>query len=196
MTFLPQRFHIVYSAPVLLTMHERVALYGLVAGLQPARILEIGTFKGGSTLIMCAALDDLDRGRIVCVDPEPRIAQEDWDAVSHRASLVAAASPEALERAAELAGVGFDFAFIDGDHTRAGVARDIEATLPTLADEAHLLFHDANFSEVRDGIDDCIASEGGRLSDAGLISVERAPDPETGDMVWAGLRLLRFHRER
>jgi predicted O-methyltransferase YrrM len=192
MSFLPQRFHAVFSAPVLMTMHERVLLYGLVAGLQPERILEIGTFRGGSTLIMCAALDDLDRGRIVCVDPEPRVADDDWDAVSHRASLVAAPSPDALGRAAELAGGGFDFAFIDGDHTRDGVVRDIEATLPTLSAEAHLLFHDANFPHVRDGIDHCVGAAGGRLADAGLLSVERSPDPETGEMVWGGLRLLRY----
>src|SRR3954447_12494671 len=101
MSFLAQRFHVVHTTPAWMSMHERVLLYGLVAGLQPSRIIEIGTFKGGSTLIMCAALDDLDStGRIVCVDPEPRVAAENWDTVRHRATMVAEPSPGALERAA------------------------------------------------------------------------------------------------
>ncbi|WP_028057994.1 class I SAM-dependent methyltransferase [Candidatus Solirubrobacter pratensis] len=197
MTFLAQRFHIVHTTPAWMSMHERVLLYGLVAGLQPQRIVEIGTFKGGSTLVMCAALDDLDAdGRIVCVDPNPRVAPEDWDSVQHRATMVAEPSPEALASAAEVAGAGFNFALIDGDHTRAGVERDIEATLPTLAEEAHLVFHDAHYFEVREAIDDAVRRHP-TLVDAGLVSVDSSPDQPDADgneVAWGGLRLLRFRR--
>ncbi len=197
MSFLAQRFHVVHSAPAWLSMHERVLLYGLVGGLQPERVLEVGTFQGGSTLIMCAALDDLDAGRIVCVDPNPRVAEEHWAAVSHRATMVAQGSPEALTRAAELAGGGFDLAFIDGDHSKAGVERDIEATLPTLSDDAHLLFHDANYFEIREAIDEAVARHPGELADAGLLSVDASPDTpddQGNEVVWGGLRLLHFTR--
>jgi predicted O-methyltransferase YrrM len=197
MSFLAQRFHIVHSAPAWLSMHERVLLYGLVGALQPQRILEVGTFQGGSTLIMCAALDDLGAGRIICVDPNPRVAPEHWEAVQHRATMVAESSPEALARAVELAGGGFDFAFIDGDHSKLGVERDIEATLPTLGDEAHVLFHDANYFEIREAIDDAVARHADELSDAGLVSVDASPDlpdDQGRDVTWGGLRLLRFRR--
>jgi predicted O-methyltransferase YrrM len=197
MAFLAQRFHVIHSAPAWLSMHERVLLYGLVAGLQPQRVLEVGTFQGGSTLIMCAALDDLGAGTIVCVDPDPRVAPEHWEAVQHRATMVAEGSPEALGRAAEIAAGGFDLAFIDGDHSKLGVERDIEATLPTLSDEAHLLFHDANYSEIREALDEAVARHPGELSDAGLVSVDASPhvsDADGKEVLWGGLRLLRYRR--
>lgn len=202
-TYLPQRFHVVHSAPVWMSYPERVIVYSLIAGLAPERILEIGTFKGGSTLIMCAALDDLDTNqespadrRIVCVDPNPRVAPEDWEAVSHRATMVAAPSPEALTEAASVAGRGFDFALIDGDHTYDGVVRDIEATIPTLADEAHVIFHDAHYYEVRDGIDDEIKRHEGAFEDAGMLSTASTLEPNGngGHDRWGGIRMLRYRR--
>ncbi len=48
-------FEVVYSAPAEMRMPERVALYGLLFGLQPKNVLEIGSFRGGSTAIMCGA---------------------------------------------------------------------------------------------------------------------------------------------
>jgi len=196
-SFAPERFHVVHTAPVWMSMHERVLVYGVTVGLQPERILEIGTFQGGSTLIMCAALDDLDRGRIVCVDPDPRVKPEDWEAVAHRATMVPEPSPEALGKAAEIAGGGFDFALIDGDHTYDGVIRDIEATIPTLADDAHLLFHDAHYFQVRDAIDHELRVHDGAFEDGGMLSVDFSPDVPDADgneVRWGGLRMLRFRR--
>lgn len=197
MSFLPRRFHAVHTAPVWMSMHERVLLYGLVVGLQPRCTLEIGTFKGGSTLIITAALDDLDTGEIICVDPEPHVADEDWAAVRHRAKMVAEPSPPGVTSARELASEPFDFAFIDGDHTLEGVCRDIDATLPVLADSAHLLFHDAHYYEVREAIDAAVVTYGERLIDAGLVSVfktDDTPAPDGSEVAWGGLRLLRFRR--
>jgi predicted O-methyltransferase YrrM len=198
--FVPQRFHVIHTAPVWMTMSERVLMYALVAGLQPERILEIGTYQGGSTMIMCAALDDLgSSGRIVCVDPDPRIEPENLKTFQHRATLVAEPSPEALTRASEIAGGGFEFALIDGDHSYEGVVRDIEATLPTLADEAHIVFHDAHFSLVRTAIDEAVRGSNGQLDDAGLVSAGSTPAPPEPDgtpVEWGGLRLLRFRRSR
>ncbi|MGI8624457.1 MAG: class I SAM-dependent methyltransferase, partial [Solirubrobacteraceae bacterium] len=77
-TYTPSRFHVVHTAPAWMPPYERVVLHGLTVGLAPRQILEIGTFQGGSTLIMCAALDDLGEGRIVCVDPHPRLADDTW----------------------------------------------------------------------------------------------------------------------
>src|SRR5262249_48689054 len=49
-------FAAVYSSPAELRMPERVALYSLVFGLQPKNCLEIGSFRGGSSAIICGAL--------------------------------------------------------------------------------------------------------------------------------------------
>ncbi|MFN2503613.1 MAG: class I SAM-dependent methyltransferase [Acidimicrobiales bacterium] len=197
MKFEPKRFPIIHDAPVWMTMQERVVLYGLVAGLQPRTVLEIGTFQGGSTMIMCAALDDLGEGRIVCVDPDPRVDPQHWASIEHRATMVAAPSPEAVAEAARRAGAPFDVALIDGDHSFDGVVRDIEATLPTLADDAHLIFHDVHYFEVGDAIDRCLERHGDVLCDAGLVSAGVTPHEEESpgrEVFWGGLRLLRYRR--
>ena len=172
--------------------YERVLLHGLTVGLAPQRILEIGTFQGGSTLIMCAALDDLNEGQIFCVDPKPQVAEETWDSIKHRVSIIAEPSPHAVSQAVEMAGRPFDFALIDGDHSREGVDNDIDATVSALADEAHIIFHDAHYREVRDGIDAALSRYSGQFDDAGLVS--RVATADENGVLWGGLRLLRFRR--
>jgi predicted O-methyltransferase YrrM len=198
--FTPSRFHVVHTAPVWMSMHERVVVYSLVAGLQPKRVLEIGTFRGGSTLIMCAALDDLGSdASITCVDPEPRVDPADWALVEHRAAMVAESSPQGLAKAREIAGAPFDFALIDGDHSQEGVRRDVVGTVPVLADDAHLLFHDALYWRVEEGIAQALTEVEGTFEDAGMVSVQASStdggEIEDGHEVrWGGLRLMRFRR--
>lgn len=189
---LPSRVAVVNGEQSWMTMPERLLLYALVAGLAPERTLEIGTFLGGSALIIAAALDDVDGGRMWCIDPDPRVAADDWGRIEHRATLIAEGSPEALAKAREMAGAPFDFALIDGDHSLAGVRRDIEGTLAVLADESWILFHDAHFGDVRVAIDEAVAARRGELHDAGMLSGHSTVD-ENG-VVWGGLRLLRFTR--
>ena len=191
--FVPNRFGVVHGAPVWMTMSERVLLYGLIAGLRPRRCLEIGTFKGGSALIITAALDDLGDGRLACVDPEPKVLPEHWATIAHRATLFAATSPAILPEASRTVGGKFDFALIDGDHSTEGVMRDIEGTLPLLEDHAYLLFHDAHNAETAEGIDRAVRNPKNGLIDAGILSTEKTPDAVPG-VFWGGLRLLRFTR--
>jgi len=65
----------------MMTRRERLLLYTLTLCLNPRRYLEIGSFEGGSSLIVCSALDTLDNapGRIFMVDPEFMVAEETWD---------------------------------------------------------------------------------------------------------------------
>ena len=193
--FLPTRFELIHRAPVWMTMSERVLLYALIAGLRPQRCLEVGTFRGGSALIIAAALDDLGTGRLACVDPNAQIQPEHWRLIAHRASLFHAPSPEVLPQASQAAGGKFDFALIDGDHSTAGVIGDIEGVLPHLADDAYLLLHDAHNAEVREGIERCLRKTALGLTDAGLLSTEKTPDSAPG-VFWGGLRLLRCTRHR
>lgn len=190
--YAPNRFYAVHAAPAWMPSYERVLLYGLTVGLAPQRILEIGTFQGGSTLIMCAALDDLGAGQIVCVDPNPRLADDTWKAIRHRTTIVDQGSPEGVVAARERSVSPFDFALIDGDHSRAGCDADIEATIPHLADEAHVLFHDAHYAEVRESIDAALQRYPDMFEDAGLIS--RGSTVDENGVRWGGLRLLRFRR--
>lgn len=175
-----------------MVMPERVLLYAVVAGLAPERVLEIGTFRGGSALIIAAALDDVGGGQMWCIDPDPRVEEADWRRIEHRATMIAEPSPEALTKAREAAGGAFEFALIDGDHSLDGVRRDIAATLPVLADEAWILFHDSWYHEVKDAIDEAIAAAPTQLHDGGLLSAHSSVDEQ--GVRWGGMRLLRFTR--
>lgn len=190
-----------HAAPIEMMMAERLLLYSLTLGLKPNLCLEIGTFRGGSAAILCAAMDDNGHGRLVCVDPEPRVADSTWQAIAHRTSLYQGASPGVLSTIPELAGGGVDFVLIDGDHSREAVLADVRGSVPFLADQANLLFHDCHYREVHQAIEDLLAESPESFVDCGVLSVHETVDKEHLDRdpvppVWAGLRLLRFCRGR
>jgi predicted O-methyltransferase YrrM len=192
----PDRFGVIYTTPAHMTAAERVTLYSLVFGLRPQRCLEIGTFHGGSSLVIVAALDDLGAGELVCVDPSPAVAPEDRARMAHRAHLIERASPAALGEAMAVAGGHFDFALIDGDHERTSVVRDIEGVLDVLAPNAHVLLHDAHYLGVSDAIEEMMRRHPDRLVDCGMLSTEQVKEDRSVDgrpVTWGGLRLLR-HR--
>jgi predicted O-methyltransferase YrrM len=187
-------FSAVYTSPAELRMPERVALYSLVFGLQPKNCLEIGSFRGGSSAIICGALDDTGFGQLSCVEPHPHIDDELWGRISNRSRLFQGHSPGILPDVFRQAGAPFDFVFIDADHQYDTVRRDIAGVLPFLADRAYVLFHDANHSNVKRAVDDAVFAAD-MLTDCGMISVEPTVLYENGKSVaWAGLRLLRFER--
>jgi SAM-dependent methyltransferase/predicted O-methyltransferase YrrM len=193
----PGRFGAIYTAPVLMTWSERVVLYSTIFGLRPRRCLEIGTHKGGSSLIISAALDDIGAGYLVCVDPTPMVAPQHWQQLSHHATLLASASPEVLPQAVQAAGGRFDFALIDGDHELLGVIKDIEGVLPLLEDNAHLVLHDAHYYQVANAIDQMLQKYSDCLIDCGMISTEQTLEENAVDghpVIWGGLRMLRYRR--
>jgi predicted O-methyltransferase YrrM len=195
---LAERMALMFSSPALLLLPERLLLYSLVFALKPRRTLEIGTRFGGSAVIISAALDDLgaaaDTARIVCLDPNPEIAADVWTSIEHRATLIRGFSPDALAGAAELVGGAFDFIFIDGDHGRAGVLRDIEGVLTVAAPNASIVCHDANHFEVEAGIQEAVSRHPDALIDCGLVSThatEPKARPDGAVDIWGGFRLLR-----
>ncbi len=180
------------QAPVLMLPSERLLLYALIQALRPQRCVEIGTHKGGSALIIGAALDEVGSGSLVCIDPTPLVAEEHWERVAHRAVLLTGESPGVLAEAARVVGGPFDFALVDGDHSYHGVLRDIDGVLSVLSDNAFILFHDAHFPEVAEAIDATLQVRADLVTDCGLLSVDRSIDDE--GRVWGGLRLMRFSR--
>lgn len=187
-------FDAVYSAPAELRMPERVAIYSLVFGLQPQRSLEIGSFRGGSTAIIHAALSDTGKGHLWCVDPDPKIDPELWAHLSDRCRMFQGFSPHVLKAVAADAGGAFDFAFIDGNHAYEDLREDIRGVLPLMSDGAHLLFHDALHDSVRRAIADAVSTHP-ELVDCGMVSVEPTVLQQGGrEEIWAGLHLLRCRR--
>lgn len=180
-----------------LVPREQVLLYSLVFAFSPERCLEIGVLHGGATRIIHAALSDLGRGRLVSIDPEPRL-RIDWHAVEDRATLLTASSPEALDRAREIAGGPFDFAFVDGDHTAEGALKDLEGLVVVTRPGAFVLLHDAHNAEVQRSVDAAL-QVGLPYRDCGILARTANPaktaaegtDPKTGELaVWGGMRLL------
>jgi predicted O-methyltransferase YrrM len=187
-------FNSVYTSPAEMRMPERVALYSLIFGMQPRNCLEVGTFRGGSSAIICGAMNDTGFGQLACVDPMPKIEPELWSQMSNRCRLFEGPSPDILSEVAKQVKEPFDFALIDANHTYDAVRRDIAGVLPYLADHAYLLFHDANYPDVKRAIDESVASCS-QLTDCGLMSVEPTVLYENGQTItWAGLRLLKYQR--
>lgn len=183
----------VRDAPVWMTRAERLTLYSLIFSLRPARYLEIGTFKGGSAMIACAAMDaQKTAGRIFCVDPEPQMSPEHWQSISHRAVMLKGFSPEVLPKAREMADGPFDFALIDGAHTFAAVLADAVGVWPLMAVDGYLIFHDAYHPDVARAIEAFLA-QASSAADCGHISRELTRENGSADpqKQWAGLRLIR-----
>ena len=121
-----------------LTEREATELRGL-AILHGLRVLEIGAAFGYSTVLMGQVSEQIDS-----VDPH----QAHWSLVTIRANLRkygleervtlhVGASQEILPQLE----CGYNFAFVDGDHTAAGVAYDLEQ-VQRLAAGGVVAFHD------------------------------------------------------
>jgi hypothetical protein len=195
--FDPTTLEVIKWAPVWMTRAERLLLYTLAFTLRPVRYLEIGTFQGGSALLVNAAFDALQSdGRIVCVDPKPQIKPEHWDRLAARATLIQGYSPDVLPQAVEAAGGPFDLVLIDGDHSYKGVMRDSMGVLPYVSDRAYLLFHDSLFSDVARGLDDFARQQAHQIVDFGTLTREVTyQQTEQGTAVrWGGLRLMQVRR--
>jgi predicted O-methyltransferase YrrM len=137
---------------------DRRALFYLVRAFRPAKVLEIGTHLGASTLHISAALADHARDRI------PRLVTVDMQDVNdgplsfwRQAGL--AKSPkqmvEALNETVEITFVTndsrhffannnerFDFIFLDGDHAAETVYEEIVRSLEVINKSGLIVLHD------------------------------------------------------
>jgi hypothetical protein len=134
-----------------MSLGERAALEGLLAVLRPKLAIEIGTLKGGSLEVVSAYTDavhafDLRFDATVTQERFPNAVFHEGD--SHRLL------PEALARFAD-EGANVDFILVDGDHSAAGVRRDLEDLLasPSVANSV-ILVHDTLNERVRLGLGD------------------------------------------
>jgi caffeoyl-CoA O-methyltransferase len=103
----------------------------LVWGMQPQRVLEIGTFSGHSALSMAAALPEGGRIDACEIDPaRAAFAQRYFDRSPHGSKITLHIGPanETIER---LDG-DFDLVFIDAD--KGGYVDYYDAVLPRLAE--------------------------------------------------------------
>ena len=178
---------------------ERLILYALTLCLNPSRFLEIGSFEGGSALIVCSALDTLDNapGKIFMIDPEFQVSEATWDRIRHRSTRIAGESPAALAEAHRLAGGSFDLVLVDGAHDVAAAVSDLVEVYKYVLPGGFVLVHDHSNLEVRDAVDYVLRQ--GLYADVGIICDEVFYDGEFHDKgryqgkksFWCGTYLLR-----
>ncbi len=107
-------------------------------------ILEIGTYRGRSTTIMALGAASGAGALLISVDVDPAAQRAAAAAlirhgVGERVLLVRGSCAAAVRR---LRGLRPALTFVDGDHSAAGVLRDLEVLEPVVPRDGLLLFHD------------------------------------------------------
>lgn len=172
-------------APVLLLPEEQLFLFSFIYGLKPNKVLEIGTFCGGSATIIVLAMDVNNKGHLDCIDLTfNKVTAETMQLLNTRADMYKGSSDKIVSK---LEGP-YDVVFIDGGHDTKTVKKDIDITFPKITTGGFMLFHDAHYSGVRNAIDIAV-QENSSLMDCGLVTVSQSID-EKG-VIWGGLRLVK-----
>jgi predicted O-methyltransferase YrrM len=139
--------HQLHHAIISMTVHEAALLYRLADGVRDATVVEIGRSKGGSTLLLAAAVGEgshvysydlhVKATAGAQSDAELREVLERFD-LADRVTLVVGDS-----RTAEPPPALCDLVLVDGDHSYEGVRADFEVWHERVRPAGHMLFHDA-----------------------------------------------------
>jgi len=168
---------------------ERAALEGLLVLLRPSLSIEVGTGACGSLESISthsATVHTFDLRRYEDVAPE-RFANVTFHIGDSHELL-----PALLRQLAE-AGTNVDFALVDGDHTAAGVLRDVEDLLSSPSvEESVIVLHDTLNERVRTGLE---AIDYGKFDKVSFVDLDFLPGcvfregPWKGE-AWCGLGLI------
>jgi methyltransferase family protein len=182
----PREFDLLGRGDWAMMPGERAALEGILSALRPSLSIEIGTDKGGSLQLISAYSKtvhafDLTRAAEVTAERFPNVSFHIGD--SHELL------PRVLEQFAS-AGQKVDFAFVDGDHTAAGVSRDMEDLLSSPSiDHAVILVHDTLNERVRAGLEHVDYAGFAKVRLVDLDFVQGRALRESGEL-WAGLGIV------
>jgi Methyltransferase domain len=137
---------LVGDVPGWLRAEDALKLYEL-AYFAPGPILEIGGYRGKSTCLMALAVRASGRGTpIISIDVDPEAQAATRSAARRHAVdehlLLVRGTAQSFFRANR--SVVCALIFVDGDHSYAGVSRDLASLQPHLADSGLLLLHDYN----------------------------------------------------
>lgn len=124
-----------------LDFDEAAFLFRLVRSFKAPRIIEVGRFRGGSTILMGTAGDD--GTRITSIDIAPKNdallrSVLEKAGIAHKIDLVVNDANKVPAPADT-----YDIVFIDGDHTYQGIKKDYEHWKKSVKPGGHILFHDA-----------------------------------------------------
>lgn len=132
-------------------INERCVLYELAKKQKKGfRAAEIGSFEGATAMVIGQAAMERN-GSLLCVDTFCSTGMPGKKRDTFRVFFKNVASYRryvhyrkglSLEIARNYKGEGFDFLFIDGDHSYEGVTADIQAWMPLCNRDATIVFHD------------------------------------------------------
>ncbi|MDE3178669.1 MAG: class I SAM-dependent methyltransferase [Acidobacteriota bacterium] len=131
-------------------------LAALSARSQNGLLVEIGSFKGKSTIALAMVARSMNLGKVVSIDPHTAPSQTDPDLRGQlssfdefMANLRSAGIEDQVEvyrQTSQEAGKGWErpvrFLWVDGDHTYEGASSDISLFLPHLAPGGIVAIHD------------------------------------------------------
>jgi predicted O-methyltransferase YrrM len=118
-------------------------LFSIVRAVKPETVIETGTHKGFSTLMIAQALEQNGAGHLYTVDRQDFNVPAELErfGLAGRVTFLKSDSVAALkDLAVTLKQV--DFLWLDADHSTDAVLGEIEAALPLLVPGAYLAFHD------------------------------------------------------
>jgi Methyltransferase domain len=177
-----------FDGPQQMTVGERAALEGVLELAKPALAIEIGRAEGGSLRRIAAHSDEVHSLDLV----EPPAELEGLD----RVVLHTGDSHELLPRLlADLAGQdrNVDFVLVDGDHSAAGVRRDLDDLLASPAiGRTLILIHDTSNEEVRAGLDGVPFDDVAKVAYADLDAVagRMFKVDSMRNQLWGGLGIV------
>ena len=118
-------------------------LYALVRAVKPETIIETGSHKGYSTLVIAQALAENNAGHLHTIDIEDFGAYEACRKfeLSDRVTFVKARSEDAIKELVQKM-PKIDLLWLDSDHSMPTVFGEIEAASPSLKPGSYIAFHD------------------------------------------------------
>jgi len=119
---------------------------------KPQRIVEVGTYAGGTAIGWGKALQEQGAGRLICVDNDtyskdtypvtPRKNLQALGVAQARVEFRNGDSREIVPALAREFPQGVDIYLVDGDHTYEGALADIVNGLPMMKSGGYILVHD------------------------------------------------------
>lgn len=131
------------GTPIWQNVLDLWTLQETLAEVRPALLVEVGTNRGGSALFFAHLFDLMDHGEVLTIDVEVR-HELDHPRVEflHGSSTDAAVMARVRERVREATAAGPVFVILDGDHSQAHVARELELYAPLVTPGSFLLSQD------------------------------------------------------
>lgn len=168
---------------------ERAAIEGVLSQLKPSLAIELGTARGGSLRRIAA-----HSAEVHSFDFDPKVERVAEHVKLHRGDSHDLL-PRLLRRL-EQEGRSVDFALVDGDHSAAGVRRDLHDLLSSTAvQQTVILLHDTGNEEVRAGLVDFDFDGFGKVAYVDLSFVDLNRPNGVLREHWGGLGVVVVDRD-